>query len=251
MSTHVSPGRQSGLSLIELMVALAIGSLLILGATQLYINNKAHFQFQQGQLSNQENARYALLLLDQQLARTGYRYLPQDALETAFPALASSNGCPAFSAGQTYQLTSDGNGICFRYQGSSDQKTATDGTTGNQYDCLGNFAPRGTSILSRISYVAGSTPGSGTLNCKAQDGTEQTLISGVAGFVFSTLPSTHASSLSVGYAALLASGAVTRGGMGSDIASRWKTISGKTLSEDTAYAYQIAQGSVMLRNLMP
>lgn len=249
MSTHVSPGRQSGLSLIELMVALAIGSLLILGATQLYINNKAHFQFQQGQLSNQENARYALLLLDQQLARTGYRYLPQDSLESAFPALGSSNGCPAFSAGQTFQLTSDGNGICIRYQGASDETAQS--SSGNQYDCLGKFVSRGTGIFTRISYVAGSTPSSGTLTCKAQDGTEQTLISGVAGFVFSTLPSTHASSLSVGYAALLASGAVTRGGMSSDIASRWKTISGKPLSEDTAYAYQIAQGSVMLRNLMP
>lgn len=251
MPVSATRSGEAGLSLVELMVALAIGSLLILGATQLYINNKAHFQFQQGQLSNQESARYTLLLLDQQLARTGYRYLPQDALETAFPALASSNGCPAFSAGQTYQLTSDGNGICFRYQGSSDEKQASEGASGDQYDCLGNFVPRGTSILSRISYVAGSTPGSGTLNCTAQGASEQPLLGGVAGFVFFTLPVRTANSLSVGYAALLATGAVARGGMNSDIASRWKTISGKALSEDTSYAYQIAQGSVMLRNLMP
>ncbi|MDF3931616.1 PilW family protein [Pseudomonas citronellolis] len=245
--------RQRGLSLVELMVALVIGSLLILGATQLYLNNKAHFRFQQGQLVNQENGRYAFLLLDQQLARTGYRYLPQDSLESAFPSLGSSNGCPAFSAGQTFQLTSDGNGICLRYQGASDETTQSSGSTGvrDQYDCQGNFIPRGASILTRISYVAGSTPDTGSLTCSAQGATAQTLITGLAGFVFFPLPAKTEATLSASYAALLASGAVNRGGMASDVASRWKTFTGKTLSEDTSYAYQIAQGSVMFRNLMP
>lgn len=249
--TQGRPARQAGLSLVELMVALAIGSLLILGATDLYIKNKAHFQFQQGQLGNQENARFTLLLLDQQLARTGYRYLPQDSLQVAFPALASSNGCPAFTAGQTYQASSDGKGICLRYQGASDSTTEVAGSNGNQYDCLGAFVPRGTRVLTRISYVAGSTPADGTLTCTAQGASEQALIKGVSGFVLFALPGSSDDSQAVSYAALLATGASTRGGMSSDIASRWKTLSGATLSENTAYVYQIAQGSVMLRNLMP
>ncbi|BCR23333.1 hypothetical protein KAM426_08600 [Aquipseudomonas alcaligenes] len=62
--------RQFGLSLIELMVALVISSFLILGITQIYVDNKRNYLFQQGQSENQENGRYALLLLEKELAKT-------------------------------------------------------------------------------------------------------------------------------------------------------------------------------------
>lgn len=49
-------GTQAGLSLVELMVALAISSVLILGITQIYIDNKRSYSFQQNQAENQEGA---------------------------------------------------------------------------------------------------------------------------------------------------------------------------------------------------
>ena len=52
--------RQSGLSLIELMVALTIGILLLLGTTSLFISNKRIYREQEEIGRMQENARYAL-----------------------------------------------------------------------------------------------------------------------------------------------------------------------------------------------
>ena len=54
---------QSGISLIELMIAMALGLFLILGATQIYIDNKKSYAFQQSQSENQEGSRYSLLFL--------------------------------------------------------------------------------------------------------------------------------------------------------------------------------------------
>ena len=69
---------QRGLSIIELMIALAISSLLILGVTQIYVDNKSNFFFQQGQSDNTENARYTLLILEEELRRVGYRIRPDE-----------------------------------------------------------------------------------------------------------------------------------------------------------------------------
>lgn len=237
---------QLGLSMVEVLVALAVSSFLILGVTQVYIDNKARYEYQQGQVGNQSNGRFALLLLQQQLAKTGYRRLPQDTMQIAFPALASTNGCPAFTAGTTYQMTTDGKGVCFRYQGAAD---------GLDTDCLGNSVANTATVLSRISYVASATTGAGTLTCTAQGAAAQTFVSGLADFVFFQPPVYDANNqnlnYSVSYAALMATTAAVRGGISSDVATRWGNVSGKTLTDNGKYAYQIAQGSVTLRNLMP
>ncbi|OVZ72666.1 hypothetical protein CDO43_01055, partial [Pseudomonas aeruginosa] len=46
MSMNNRSRRQSGLSMIELLVALAISSFLILGITQIYLDNKRNYLFQ-------------------------------------------------------------------------------------------------------------------------------------------------------------------------------------------------------------
>ena len=79
-------GTQAGLSLVELMVALAISSVLILGITQIYIDNKRSYAFQQNQAENQEASRYTLLLLQQELAKAGYRRRPDVPFDESFPA---------------------------------------------------------------------------------------------------------------------------------------------------------------------
>ncbi len=235
------PARQKGLSLIELMVAMLISTFMVLGATQVYIDNQRNYQFQQGQSSNQSLGRTIQLLLDQQLARTGYRASPltNNSLSSAFPSLASSNGCPSFSAGQTLLLSSDNAGVCYRYQGSAD---------GADFDCLGNKVAAGANVLSRISFVSSSTAGAGSLICSV-GGTSTTLVDGLADFVLFKVPTSGASSQSLRYAALLTSSATLRDGVASSVLDQWKTLSGKTRSSDQ-YLYQISQGSVALRNLM-
>jgi len=118
--------RQRGLSIVELMVALAISSFLILGITQLYINNKKTYLFQQSQEVNQENGRFALALLNQELAKAGYRRRPDIAVTQDFPADSGSSntgnalGCK-FAAGAS--VTGDATSICIRYQARDARET--------------------------------------------------------------------------------------------------------------------------------
>lgn len=64
--------QQAGLSLIELMVAIVIGSLLLLGATSLLINNKRIYQTQDQLGRMQENARFAVQRMFHDISMAGY-----------------------------------------------------------------------------------------------------------------------------------------------------------------------------------
>ncbi len=106
--------KQHGLSIIELMVALLISSFLIIGITQVYLDNRENTLFQQSQGQNIDNARFSILLLEQTLAKAGYRRAPDEAMETAFPS-DSIGACGQMSAGQVVKRLS-ATSFCIRYQ---------------------------------------------------------------------------------------------------------------------------------------
>ena len=124
---HSISHREHGLSLIELMVALLLSTLLILGITQLYVDNKRNYLFQQGQSDNLENARYALLLFEEELYRAGYRSRSDDDFENLFRAEISEN-CN-FAAGEVIKYNADEQVICLRYQPGLPEITSCDGAT--------------------------------------------------------------------------------------------------------------------------
>ena len=64
--------QQAGLSLIDIMVALVIGSLLLLGAASLLINNKRIYQTQDQLGRMQENARFAVQRMFHDISMAGY-----------------------------------------------------------------------------------------------------------------------------------------------------------------------------------
>jgi type IV pilus assembly protein PilW len=70
MNTHLNQLRaggrctQRGLSLIELMVAMTIGSVLIFGATQVYVNSRNAYGANEGVSRMQEAARYAMSVIE-------------------------------------------------------------------------------------------------------------------------------------------------------------------------------------------
>jgi type IV pilus assembly protein PilW len=64
--------RQRGLSLIELMVALTIGSLLIVGAVTVYSNSRSTFAVNEAVARLQDEARFALTLLEPDIELAGY-----------------------------------------------------------------------------------------------------------------------------------------------------------------------------------
>jgi len=233
------PACQRGLSLIELMVALAISSFLILGITQFYIDDRSSFLFQQGQVNNLDKSRFANLLLEQLLSRVGYRTEPWQSMDISFPVISASNGCPAFAAGETLLKNTAGNGICMRYQAANDEANAG-------LDCFGEAATSDADVLLNIQYDSAA----GTLNCQIAD-TSAVLVDGVSRFVFSDIPGYDDENQSIRFAVLLSNGANLRGGVSSDVLERWNSLSGEQLATDSPQTFQIVQGSVMLRNLMP
>ncbi len=75
-----NPHRSRGLSLIELMVALTIGSILIIGAVFVYVQSRKTFSVNEAVSRLQENARYALGMIEPDLRLANYWGLTADPL---------------------------------------------------------------------------------------------------------------------------------------------------------------------------
>lgn len=89
--------RQAGVSLIELMVALAIGTLLVLGLVEVFSASRAAYQLSSGLARTQENGRFAMDILQRDLRVVGHmgcvndqaRFLPEN-ITPSRPALVST-----------------------------------------------------------------------------------------------------------------------------------------------------------------
>lgn len=89
--------REAGVSLIELMVALAIGSLLVLALVQVFAASRTAYQLSAGLARAQENGRFAIDILQRDLRMVGHagcvndqaRFLPAN-VTASRPALVST-----------------------------------------------------------------------------------------------------------------------------------------------------------------
>lgn len=267
------PNRQHGLSLVELMIALLLSTFLILGVTQIYIDNKRSYSFQQNLSDNQESARYAQVFLQQSIAKAGYKRRPDESSDEVFKVY-NKGGC-SFSAGQSVLFVSASD-ICIRYQ-------PRDHTERN---CLGDvidsslttpYTKTNTVQVERLSLDLSNNKQ--TLKCSFVDtsdnpksadilnnltdlrfelgvgstGNPQTISSFVKA-------STANPVLAVRYTALFRSALGNqRGATSVDTAlANWAALSGATSAQvtamksaDTGNLYQVVQNTVMLRNLMP
>lgn len=250
MHTHFNT-RQRGLSMVEMLIALAISSFLILGVTQIYIDNKRNYIFQQNQSANQENGRFSLLLLEQELRKAGYRRVIQDSRELAFPAITVT-GCGDFSAGEIAKPTANAQGVCFRYQRASN----------TELDCHGNLLPNNDPVTIRIEKTA-----AGELNCHVNGGPAATLITGLNQIVFEFGVDRDADRIANAYL----SAADTLANTGSVVAVRYATLhesqSDQVALEADSYnfpltnmaavtpadrkLYKSVQGTTTLRNIAP
>lgn len=89
-----SPLKQSGLSLVEILVALVISIFLLGGIVQVYLGNKATYRFSDASSRIQENGRFALDTLVRDVRMAGFfgcmdlrqgRQLIQNHIDTASP----------------------------------------------------------------------------------------------------------------------------------------------------------------------
>jgi len=271
--------------MVELMVALAISSFLILGITQVYIDNKRNYMFQQSQASNQENTRYAEFILNTWLNKAGYRRAPDQAIEDAFPSTVASANCAAFIEGAsiTNLIPTAGTneaGLCIRYQPTSSTELDCQGntvrsTTVTKLDTPFVKSAQEELVVMAIKFLPDAELNQGTLQCSNLSGTNPAfveLLDGVADmrFEFATSEgdlfekrlranpwSNTATGLAraVRYSILLASRPNQRDG-DSRIYDNWVEAAIGTNKErietgDRNRIYQMAGSTQTLRNMMP
>ncbi|MFJ3483591.1 PilW family protein [Pseudomonas sp. NPDC090202] len=257
--------RQTGLSLIELMVAMLIGLFLILGVTQIFISNQSSYLFQQGQLGNQENGRFALAILNQELLKAGYRSnlvstLPADASLAGcnFPdgaavvAVSSTSFCVQYQTTNQLDLTCQGTGLI-----AADRNAITTPYSTKGYE--NSTRPR---IVEKIWFDATSS----SITCTTSAGAQQMVTgvkdvrfeygSGTKGSrtvtAFSAAPPAADMIGAVRYSVLMQSPGTARTRDTSTIApalQEWNTRY-NTAYNDTVSIYQIVQGTTMIRNQM-
>jgi type IV pilus assembly protein PilW len=251
---------QSGLSLVELMVAMLISSFLIIGVTQIYLDNKRNYLYQQGQGENLENGRFALMLLEQQLAKAGYRRDPTSDMTDAFPATPSATPC-AFQEGQAV-LQVDANTLCLRYQPRNASETDCEGNTFSGSSDLSE--PYAETFAASEDMVEIIKLEGGVLKCNGQS-----LVEGFQAFHFdygvsnssdakeitdyTNSPSSSQIVRALRYSALLVAtpANLTQGIDSKACTSDWEAISGEEPDCENGKLYQIVSGNVTLRNLMP
>lgn len=271
MITH-----QKGLSLIELMVALLLSTLLILAVTQIFLDNRVNHSFQASQIGNLENARFAELVLNSYLTRAGYRRTPDTLFETAFPRRDADSHCAAFASGQV--ITTASQGFCIRYQPMISGELDCTGSPAVTFDDSEVFTnpPADKAVVLAFRYAPSADATQlhqGTLQCRNivdADSDFIDLVSNIADFhvdfgygpndVLDKRITSYGSSgtgiiRAVRYSILLASEPNRRiPGSSSPILTRWLSeINNDTrlTANDRNRLYQITQSTQTLRNYMP
>ena len=100
-------GRQEGVTLIELMIALLISSLLILAMVFLFLSGRSSFVTQEQVARQQENGRFAWQLITRELQQAGYFPEVWDRPRIGFAIAAAANGAGTASDSITLQYESD------------------------------------------------------------------------------------------------------------------------------------------------
>lgn len=179
--------RQSGLSLVELMVAVTIGLLITLVVTQAYLTGIGSQRTQTDLTRIQETSRFAFDLLSKEIRRAGYRNtyvlgsLAQDFCAqspTSLPVFTGQNDAATLNLGAvagTWTILNSSDVLTVSFYGEDNAAgTAADGVL---LDCLGN-AVRRNSLVHDTLFVAADVNNNNepTLFCysdnKAANGTQ-------------------------------------------------------------------------------
>ncbi len=112
----INMSRVKGFSLVELMISLALGSVVTAGVVQLFVANSETHSLLQGQSRMQESARFALDFIGRDVRKAGYRgcFSSNDDLHTTLVGMASvpyeynlTNGMTGFEATDEDEWTPD------------------------------------------------------------------------------------------------------------------------------------------------
>jgi type IV pilus assembly protein PilW len=185
---HRERSFQFGLTLVELMVAMAISLLLLAGVIQIFLSSRQSYQMQDGLSRLQENGRFAIDVLTSNLRHAGFKRNAWSPDDQAFRVDAATYG-PAnvsFSTAGQIVAGTDNNGnngdtvlngsdtISFRFQGSANAPAQT-----ALRDCL-NARPDPGEVTVNTLYVRSQDQ---ELHCRSEDGggDDQPLLDGIEG----------------------------------------------------------------------
>ena len=113
--------RQAGLTLLELMIALSLGLLLLVGIGTIYVGSSQTYRVQEQNARIQESGRYALEVIGRSVRQAGYWNMPLGVTSTA----TGFGGTPV---GGTNGSGTTADAVTVQY----------DGVVGSTRDCEGN-----------------------------------------------------------------------------------------------------------------
>ncbi len=152
--------RQSGISLVEIMISLVTGLFLLAGVIQIYLSNKQTYRVVEASSRIQENARFAMEILGQHIRMTGFRDSVTGDPMSIFPQLTFGG----YNLNPGEVIRGSDTEMVVRYQGD-----------GVIQDCTGgNVIAPGTSITMRFSLDANNE-----LQCASSLSGQEPLVSGI------------------------------------------------------------------------
>ncbi|MFP8967924.1 PilW family protein [Pokkaliibacter sp. CJK22405] len=156
MRTPVARGpgryRQRGLSLIELMIALALGTVLVLAATNVMMSGRSTYSTITATSDIQDAARFSLRTMETQVSHAGFTSDPIQALAKEFPASTTtfSDSSYTWLAGEVAAGVGNNNAsqeLLLRMKGHGG--SSTDELT----DCLGQVIPGTDVVATQRFYI--------------------------------------------------------------------------------------------------
>lgn len=154
-------GKQSGIGLIELMIAMTIGLLLLSGLSYFLMSTSQTSRTTSDLSRMQENGRYALDILSASIRQAGYKDDPDQAFAGVYglPALATTDG--AGTAADT---------LTVRYAPQDSAAT----------DCAGNTPAAGTPITETYRIAGGNLECNGVVVAAGVENMQLQLVEGTA-----------------------------------------------------------------------
>ena len=155
----------AGLSLIEVMVALAIAAILLFGLSQIFIGSKNVYRLQEGMSRVQENARFVLQYLESNVRMAGYMGCGNDV------DLTTKSGSPPAFLNHLGTMTSGLGGVPISqpgllapeyFQRPIEAFAYTGGSVDNQDPALGAAGDWTPSLPNDLEFPAGDTPVKGS-----------------------------------------------------------------------------------------
>lgn len=154
--------KQKGLSIVELMVALAVGMVLIAGILQVFLSSKNTYAVNQAMSRVQENGRFALEFVARSARQAGYTDPNQKVEKRPYAIMPSGVRCTLTGAARA---SCSANGVDLQSDTISFAFQPAVNSDGNRVDCAGDVVAEGKVVVSSFSVLA-ENGGQSSLACQ-------------------------------------------------------------------------------------